>query len=119
MNASAVTERTERKFETSLGNQVAAIKARREAERAKLIKLLDDIVTRKNALAEREAEVRVMLGEPAVVTLNTHVGDVTQLAASPLRAKCADCGFVTRLKAPDAFPDECPACTASPFEVAL
>lgn len=112
------SERTERKQETSLANQVAAIKARREAERTKLMTLLDDIVTRKDALAEREAEVRAMLGEPAVVTLNMHAGRVAQLEAPSLRAKCADCGGVVQLKAPDTLPDECPVCTASPFEVA-
>lgn len=110
------SERTERKQETSLANQVAAIKARREAERAKLMKLLDDIVTRKDALAEREAEVRAMLGEPVAVTLNLHAGGVAALS-SPLRAKCADCEKMVQLKAPDVLPDECPHCTASPFEV--
>ena len=117
MTSPARIEHTERKRETSLANQVAAIKARREAEQTKLRALLDDIVERRTALETREAEVRAMLGEPVAVALNLHAGGVAALSSPMLATKCADCGGVVHLKARDALPDECPFCTASPFEV--
>jgi hypothetical protein len=118
MTSPARIENTERKRETSLANQVAAIKARREAEQTKLRTLLDDIVERRTALEAREAEVRAMLGEAVVVAYGGPAGGGMSDASPLMMAKCVDCERVVPLKAPDVLPDECPYCTASPFEVA-